>query len=85
MVIRNVTPDIANAMPSTVQELEFLGSFYRATLHTQGPDPTTFRVDCSINLMRDLGIKEGGEVTVALPADHIRVYRKTFAHPNDMA
>lgn len=85
VVTRNVTPDTANAMPSTVQELEFLGSFYRATLHTQGPDPTTFRADFSINLMRDLSISEGGEVAVALPADHIRVYRETFAHADDMA
>ena len=84
VVTRNVTPDTANAMPSTVKELEFLGSFYRATLRTRGPDPTTFRADFSVNLMRDLGIVEGGEVTVALPADHIRVYRETFTHADDM-
>ena len=80
---RGVTAETANAVPATIEALEFLGSFYRATLLSRGQDATRFRVDFSVNLMRDLGIAEGRDVTVALPADHIRVYRETFARDDE--
>ena len=70
-------------MPTVIKTLEFLGSFYRATLAVQGAGKTTIRADFSINLVRDLDIKEGREFTVALPLDHIRVYRETFAHDDE--
>ncbi|MFQ5764518.1 MAG: putative 2-aminoethylphosphonate ABC transporter ATP-binding protein [Rhodospirillales bacterium] len=80
VVTRGVTAETANAVPVTVGELEFLGSFYRATLNTQGPNGTRFRADFSVNLMRDLGVAEGADVTVSLPADRIRVYSGTWVH-----
>ena len=80
---RGVTPDTDNAVPTVIETLEFLGSFYRATLAVQGAGKTTIRADFSINLVRDLDIKEGQEFTIALPLDHIRVYGETFAHADD--
>ena len=81
---RGIKPDTANVVPTVVETLEFLGSFYRATLRVQGNGQTTIRADFSINLVRDLGISEGQEFTVALPMDHIRVYGETFAQADDM-
>jgi iron(III) transport system ATP-binding protein len=81
---RGVTLDTANAVPTVVETLEFLGSFYRATLRVQNDGKTAIRADFSINLVRDLDIHEGQEFTIALPMDHIRVYGKTFTHAEDM-
>ena len=81
---RGVTLDTANAVQTGVETLEFLGSFYRASLAVQDAGETTIRADFSINLVRDLDISEGQEFTVALPSDHIRVYGKTFTHAEDM-
>ncbi|MGQ0732006.1 putative 2-aminoethylphosphonate ABC transporter ATP-binding protein [Acidovorax sp.] len=78
VVTRNVTAGTPNAIQATVAELEFLGSFYRATLRSTGPSPTLFRADYSINAMRDLKVRKGGATTVALPVDRIRVYRDVF-------
>ena len=78
VVTRNVTAGTPNAIRTTVDELEFLGSFYRATLRSAGASPTVLRADYSINAMRDLRVKKGSTATVALPTDRIRVYRDVF-------
>jgi len=83
VVTRGVTKDTDNAVPAVVDTLEFLGSFYRISLHTQGPDRTGFRADVSINLMRDLDISEGQDVVVSLPADLIRIYGEAFIHSDE--
>lgn len=82
---RGVNADTDNAVAAIVDSMEFLGSFYRITLHTQGPEKIRFRADFSINLMRDLNISEGRDVVVSLPADHIRVYGETFTQNDEMA
>ncbi|MCH7936472.1 MAG: putative 2-aminoethylphosphonate ABC transporter ATP-binding protein [Proteobacteria bacterium] len=81
---RGVTPDSDNAVLTVVETLEFLGSFYRATLRVQDDGKTAIRADFSINLVRDLDIKEGQEFTIALPMDQIRVYGEIFAHADDL-
>jgi len=83
VVTRGVTKETDNAVPAVVDVLEFLGSFYRITLHTQGPARTGFRADFSINLMRDLDISEGRDVVVSFPADLIRVYEEAFTHSDE--
>ncbi len=81
---RGVTLDTANAVLTVVETLEFLGSFYRATLRVQDGGKTAIRADFSINLVRDLEISEGQEFTIALPMDQIRVYGEIFAHADDV-
>jgi iron(III) transport system ATP-binding protein len=83
VVTRNISPKTPNAIQAIVDELEFLGSFYRATLRPQGPDPTRFRADFSVNVMRDLRIAEGNTVTVSLPPEHLRIYKDTFTSTGD--
>ena len=81
---RGVTPDTANVVPAVIETLEFLGSFYRATLQVRGAGKTAIRADFSINLVRDLDIIEGREFTISLPSDHIRVYGEIFTHADDL-
>ena len=83
VVTRGVTKDTANAVPAVVETLEFLGSFYRVTLQTQGQDHTKFRADFSVNLMRDLDISIARDVVVSLPAEQIRVYGENFTHTDE--
>ena len=72
VVTRGIAQGDANAVEVGVAALEFLGSFYRATLQVDGG--TELAADFSINLMRDLEVREGARVAVALPADHLILY-----------
>ena len=74
IVTRGVEPGAPNAFEATVADLEFLGSFYRASLIAKGVENTRFQADFSVNLVRDLGIEAGKTLTVAFPADRIRVF-----------
>ncbi|MBL6959236.1 MAG: putative 2-aminoethylphosphonate ABC transporter ATP-binding protein [Rhodospirillales bacterium] len=65
-----------NSLQTHVASLEFLGSFYRAGLSIVDDGDTVFTADFSVNLIRDLGIAEGSSLTVALPAEQLRVYSR---------
>jgi len=73
--VRHVAASAANTMPAKITGLEFLGSFYRATL-----EPTTgtavLRADVPIHLHREIDLAPGRVITVSLPADRIRVFAK---------
>jgi len=71
---RNVGPATANPLSVKVRALDFLGPFCRATLEGGG---LTLTADFSRNLMHDLGIAEGVELTVALPPARLRVFPRT--------
>jgi iron(III) transport system ATP-binding protein len=74
--VRNVDSASANRIAVRVGELDFLGSYCRATLQpTRGGGPE-FVADFSINLIRDLGMEVGKEIDVVLPADRLRIYPK---------
>ncbi len=77
IVARGVEPGAPNAFEATVTDLEFLGSFYRASLTPKGAENTVFQADFSVNLVRDLSIEEGKTLTVAFPEDRIRVFAGT--------
>ena len=72
--IRGIEPGAVNAIPVTVKLLDFLGSFCRATLLPDAAPETAILSDFSANAMRDLGIREGQALTVALPPDLLRVF-----------
>jgi iron(III) transport system ATP-binding protein len=72
--IRGVEPGAANAIPVTVELLDFLGSFCRATLRPAAAGHLAIRTDFSANAMRDLGVREGQSLTVALPPELLRVF-----------
>ena len=71
---RNVEPGAENAIEVEVKALEFLGAFARARLAPAdgaGPD---LIADLSINLLRDLAVKPGVRLPVALPSDRLRAF-----------
>ncbi|MFB3134832.1 MAG: putative 2-aminoethylphosphonate ABC transporter ATP-binding protein [Rhodospirillales bacterium] len=74
IVTRGVEPGAPNAFEATVADLEFLGSFYRASLTAKGAEDTRFQADFSVNLVRDLDIEVGKTLTIAFPEDRIRVF-----------
>ncbi|MBM3565548.1 MAG: putative 2-aminoethylphosphonate ABC transporter ATP-binding protein, partial [Alphaproteobacteria bacterium] len=69
---RGIATGGANAFTAAVETIEFLGSFWR--VHLKG-DGFTLRADFSANLVRDLGLRAGGRITVALPPERILVFR----------
>jgi iron(III) transport system ATP-binding protein len=71
--VRGITASTANRFAVTIAELEFLGSFCRATLRAASSE-VTLTADFSINLMRDLDVGIGKTLEIALPADRLRVF-----------
>ena len=72
--IRGVEADAPNAIPVTVALVDFLGAFCRAMLRPTVGRDLVILCDFSANAMRDLGIREGQALTVALPPDLVRVF-----------
>jgi iron(III) transport system ATP-binding protein len=79
--IRGVDGGAANAVAVEVELLDFLGAFCRATLRAETARDLTLLCDFSANAMRDLGIREGQTLTVALPPELLRVF-DGHAEPN---
>jgi iron(III) transport system ATP-binding protein len=64
----------SNSFNASVRGLDFLGSFGRASLSLKSQPETVFAADFSANVLRDLALAEGAELTVALPPDALRVF-----------
>ncbi|MEP3246534.1 MAG: putative 2-aminoethylphosphonate ABC transporter ATP-binding protein [Sneathiella sp.] len=71
--VRNVDENTTNSFEVTVKDLEFLGSFCRASLD-YGDGDSDINADFSINLVRDKNIAVGGVVRVALPENRIHIF-----------
>ena len=63
-----------NDIEVTIDEMEFLGSFWRARLSNDGLGDKQLLADFSINAVRRLSLTEGGVVTVELPAERLLTY-----------
>jgi iron(III) transport system ATP-binding protein len=68
--------DVANVARVRVDDLEFLGAFYRATLAVEETDDLSVTADFAPGLVRDRGIREGADLMVVFPDDRIRVFAK---------
>ena len=73
VVVRSIDQSTANAFAARISDLEFLGSFYRARLAPPS-NGVEFAADFSINAVRDLDLARDKLVTIALPADRLRVF-----------
>jgi iron(III) transport system ATP-binding protein len=76
LTVQGEDRDSPNAMPARVDDLEFLGAFYRATLTVEGMGEERLTADFPPNLVRSLDIREGANLTVVFPDDRIRVFAK---------
>jgi len=69
-----------NDIEVTIDEMEFLGSFWRARLSNDELGETQFLADFSINAVRRLSLRQGAVVTVELPAERLLTYPATIDH-----
>ncbi len=76
LTVQGEDRDSPNTMPARVDDLEFLGAFYRATLAVEGMGEERLTADFAPNLVRSLDIREGANLTVVFPDDRIRVFAK---------
>lgn len=74
VIARDIGSEAGNVVDTVVDDLEFLGSFYRATLKLKDDEGSEMLADFSINLVRDMGIEEGKSIQVRLPASRLRVF-----------
>ncbi len=74
--VRNAGAPAVNAMPVEIVALDFLGSFYRATLRPAAAGTAEVRADVPIHLQREGDLAPGKTITVSLPADRIRVFAR---------
>jgi len=65
---------VPNRLEATIDEIDFLGSFCRASLSLAASPEADLRADFSINLMRDYGLTAGQRLAIAFPPDRMRVY-----------
>jgi iron(III) transport system ATP-binding protein len=72
--VRDLPADVPNRLPIEVADLDFVGSFCRATLKVQAAPSVELVADFSSNLIRDLGVTPGSRLDVALPPDRLRVF-----------
>jgi ABC-type Fe3+/spermidine/putrescine transport system ATPase subunit len=72
--VRDLPAGIANRVPIEVADLDFVGAFCRALLKVRGAPEVTMTADFSSNLIRDLGVRLGSHLDVALPPDRLRVF-----------
>jgi iron(III) transport system ATP-binding protein len=71
---RGVGPGDANAFAADVADLEFLGSSLRVDLTGAALAGQTLTADLSVNLMRELELEPGHDVTVRIPPARIALY-----------
>jgi iron(III) transport system ATP-binding protein len=72
--VRGIAPGHKNAIEVRIEEMEFLGTFYRADLAVNGPSSPRLMADFSMNAARDLGLERGKVIPIAMPADRLRLF-----------
>ncbi len=64
----------SNIISLTIKEMEFLGSFWRATLVDSSIGTQKLMADFSINAVSRMSLSEGEKIKVELPKDALRFY-----------
>jgi iron(III) transport system ATP-binding protein len=72
--VRSIEDATPNRMLSVVGSVEYLGAFSRASLRVADAPDVVLTADFSANAMRDLGIREGQQLPIALPVSALRVF-----------
>ncbi|MBK7974272.1 MAG: putative 2-aminoethylphosphonate ABC transporter ATP-binding protein [Deltaproteobacteria bacterium] len=68
-----------NSLDATVDALDFLGAFFRATLAAVDGGIPPILADLSVQVVRGLALAEGERVCVRLPAERLRVFPSVTA------
>ena len=63
-----------NLIEMTIDEMEFLGSFWRTRMSSPLLDGTQLIGDFSINAVRRLSLSEGGDVLIEIPRGRLKIF-----------
>ncbi|MDA7949348.1 MAG: putative 2-aminoethylphosphonate ABC transporter ATP-binding protein [Hyphomicrobiaceae bacterium] len=74
VAVRDLGRVKTNRYAMAIRDIEFLGSYCRATLAVGGGSDEELIADFSINLMRDYKLERGTKLNVAFPKDCLEVY-----------
>lgn len=74
VAVRDLGKVKTNRYAMAIRDVEFLGSFCRATLDVGGKSGEELIADFSINLMRDFKLERGAKLNIALPKDRLQVF-----------
>jgi iron(III) transport system ATP-binding protein len=74
--VRDLPADAPNRLEARIEDLDFLGSFCRATLALPALPTAELVGDFSINLVRDYGLARGQSLAIAFPPDRLRVFAR---------
>jgi iron(III) transport system ATP-binding protein len=74
VAVRDVATDTVNGFEAKIVDMEFLGSFFRASLTADGMERGRIIADLSTNDVRDLSLASGKDLAVAVPRERIRVF-----------
>lgn len=74
--VRDIDLQVPNRLDAVIGEIDFLGSFCRATLKLPSLPDAELLGDFSINLMRDYHLRRGKTLTIALPPDRLRLFAR---------
>ncbi|MDQ7247822.1 putative 2-aminoethylphosphonate ABC transporter ATP-binding protein [Dongia sedimenti] len=72
--VRGIAAGNKNTIEVRIEEMEFLGTFYRADLALNGPTSPRVMADFSMNAARDLALEPGKIIPIAMPADRLRLF-----------
>lgn len=73
----------ANVLDVTIEEMEFLGSFWRSRLQGERLGSETLIADLSINAVRRLSLAEGVPMTIELPLERLMAFPYDGQHDHD--
>ncbi|MCW5746836.1 MAG: putative 2-aminoethylphosphonate ABC transporter ATP-binding protein [Alphaproteobacteria bacterium] len=74
--VRGIAADTPNVVEARLADMEFLGSFFRATLNPVAAGDLALQGDFSINLVRDLDLAAGQTIRIALPPERIIAFAR---------
>jgi iron(III) transport system ATP-binding protein len=63
-----------NSLEMEIEDMEFLGSFWRVSLKNSALGTAALMADMSINAIRSLEVNIGSKIRVKLPADRLWVF-----------
>jgi len=63
-----------NSLEAEIEDMEFLGSFWRVSLSSSALGDATLMADMSINAIRSLEVNTGSTIRVKLPADRLWIF-----------
>jgi len=69
-----------NFLDATIEEMEFLGSFWRSRLRSAELGEQDLTADFSINAVRRLSLESGGAMVVELPPERLLTFPSGGSH-----